>query len=295
MTFYQCITYVFLIGLSFNLDAQSDTTGLDVPLPIDTSSESYRLPTISLSVPDPVQQGYLGIIGGGLIFQSRTRITGEFFDPDGNASFSIGLGNPEKYLGLETRMNIYGLSSGLGAPGNFGEGTFDFHLSRALPNDIWVGAGGFNLFGWDLEPPNKLASYYLVTSKIFKLKEGNRAFSHMYVSLGMGNGRFRLDNDYTIFDEAPWNLFASVAVQVGKEMNFIAEWNGFNVFSGVSVLPFKKLPFQMIVGIDDIFHPNRKLIVAASCSLSVFKKSRMVSFPTAGFIKPPPPQTSRVF
>ena len=268
-------------------NTQIDTLLLENPI--------NRVAAISLSVPDPYRKGYLGIVGGGLILQSRTRITKHFFDPDGNASLALGLGNPEKFFGLEVRMNIYGLSDALGAPGNFGESTFDFHFSRLLGNDVWLGAGGYNLTGWNLEPPNELASYYFVTSKGFRLHQRDKAFSHLFLSVGIGNGRFRADEDYSISDEAPWNVFGSVALQVLPEGNFMVEWNGFNMFSGFSVLPFKKWPLQIVIGVDDIFNEKRKLVVAGSMSVHLFNKKGCSALHAASVMGPPPPQTSRIY
>ncbi|MEO1260220.1 MAG: hypothetical protein AAFZ15_15600 [Bacteroidota bacterium] len=255
----------------------------------------FRVPAISLGVPDPYRKGYLGIIGGGMILQSRTRITRHFFDPDGNASLAMGLGNPEKWFGLEVRMNIYGLSDALGAPGNFGESTFDLHFSRLLGNDVWLGAGGYNLTGWNLEPPNELASYYFVTTKGFQLNQRTNAFSQFYLTVGIGNGRFRADEDYSIADEAPWNVFGSAALQVLPEGNFVVEWNGFNMFSGFSVLPFKKWPLQVVIGVDDIFNEKRKLVVAGSMSVQLFNKQGRSALHRASLMGPPPPQTSRIY
>ncbi len=254
----------------------------------------YRVPATSLSVPDPFRKGYFGVVGGGIFFQQRTRITGHFWDPDGNASFSVGLGNPEKYIGFETRVNIYGLANDKGAPNNFGEGTLDLHFSRLLSNDIWLGAGVFDLFGWDPEPPNKLTSYYFTAMKSFKLRNTGHFGKSIYITVGVGNGKFRQDKDYNILYENPWNYYGSIALQVLPEGNFIAEWNGFNAFSGMSFIPSKKLPLQVLVGIDDIFHENKKLIVTATMSFYMARKSNQTKYSNYSLIPVTPPQTSRV-
>ena len=256
-----------------------------------------RISAISVTVPDAYRQGYFGVVGGGLTLQSRTRITNEFWDPDGNASASFGLGNPEKYIGLELRVNIYGLGNKIGAPDNLGEGTFDIHISRLLVEDVWIGAGVYNLIGWDLEPPNRLVSYYVVGSKGILFNHDAKAFSRMYVSFGIGNGRFRADEDYSILDQAPINFFGSMAVQVMPEGNFIAEWNGYNMFSGLSLLPIKQWPIQIVVGIDDIFQKNRKLVVGGALTFHMFRDevSGRSLYSPFSMLAPPPVQTSRVY
>jgi len=253
-----------------------------------------RVPATGLSLPAPYRQGYLGVVGGGLFLQQRTRITGQVFDPDGNASFSVGLGNPEKWVGCEVRVNIYGLDNKRGAPGNFGEGTLDFHFSRHIGHDLWLGAGVFDLFGWKPEPPNKLTSYYLSAIKVFHLNQSSSFFHSVYLSAGTGNGKFRRDADYSIYTKDPWNFYAGLAVQVLPEGNLIVEYNGYNAFTGFSVLPFRKVPFQLVGGVDDLFHENKKIILTGSVSFYLFKKHDRSQFGRLSLIPPPPPQTSRV-
>ncbi len=266
------------------------------PLLPDSLSDGtlYRIPALGLSVPDPFRKGYLGVVGGGLFLQQRTRITNRFYSPDGNALFSVGLGDPEKWVGLEVWVNIYGLANNKGAPGNFGEGTLDVHFSRNLKNGFWVGAGVFDLLGWKPEPPNKLTSYYVVAMKTFKLRSYGTFFKSIYLTVGSGNGKFRRDADYNILSQNPWDFYGSVAVQVLPAGNFIAEWNGFNAFSGLSILPFKKLPFQLLVGVDDIFHENKKIVISGSMGLYLNKKPNKPRFYKYSLVTPPPPQTSRI-
>ncbi len=285
----------FLVGILLSFTTLFSQNPTD-PLLLDSALNgfNYRVPAISLSVPDPFRKGYLGVAGGGLFLQQRTRITGRFYSPDGNASFSLGLGNPEKLIGLEVRINIYGLHDSKGAPGNLGEGTLGIHFSRLLKNDFWIGGGVFDLFGWKPEPPNKLTSYYLVAMKAFNLRNEGTFCKSIYLTLGAGNGKFRRDADYNIKSQNPWNIYGGAAVQVLPEGNFVVEWNGFNAFTGFSVLPFKKLPFQMIIGVDDIFHKNKKIILSGSLSLSLNKMSNKSRFFKYSLVSPPPPQTSRI-
>lgn len=235
------------------------------------------------------------MIGGGLTLQSRTRLSGDAFDPDGNAALSVGLGNPEKMLGLEARLNFYGLGNSAGAPGNLGEGTLDLHASRRLSDRFWVGAGVFDLTGWQREEPNKLTSFYATATGVLTLHPFRFPFGKkLYLTAGLGNGRFRTDDTYTLAKKGPAGIFGSVAVPLWREGNFVAEWSGYNVFIGLSFFPLKKLPGQIIIGVDDLFHEKRKIVVAGSVGLLLGKNQRKTQF--HGLVIPafPPPQTSRI-
>ncbi len=250
-----------------------------------------RTAAMSLHSPVSYGSGYLGAIGAGATFQHRTRLSGKKFDPDLNPSLDVGLGNPEKIIGVNARLNIYGISNVQGAGNNLGEGTLDLHLSRKINERLWLGAGGYDLIGWKLEEPNRLQSLYFSATKLF----GAAPF-FASLTAGVGNGRFRKDEDYTLEKEAPFAFFASAALRILPEGNLIVEWTGYNVFSGISWLPFRKIPVQVVLGADEIFHKRWKVVIGVSAGFFLQKKYRG---PGNGFYRislpvPPPPQTSRV-
>lgn len=261
-----------------------------------TDSTRYfnRIAAISSSSPDAFGKGYFGTIGIGGTLQHHSRL-GIKFDPDGNIISAIGLGNPEKYIGIDLRVNIFGFGNVGGRPDNLGEGSLDLHLSRMLHRNLWIGAGTYNMVHWIADGPNKLQSYYASTTAIFHLKENNRkAFSTLFLTAGVGNGKFRTDGDYTLAKPGPIGAFGAVALQVFPEGNFIAEWTGYNVFSGFSIMPSKDLPWQVLVGADDIFHKKRHLIIATSFGFHLFKDSYNTHARMAILPPPPPPQSSRI-
>ncbi|MEK7254983.1 MAG: hypothetical protein AAB316_09580 [Bacteroidota bacterium] len=249
-----------------------------------------RVAALASTVPDAFAKGYLGTVGGGLTFQHKTRLG----SADANVALSAGLGNPEKLIGVDLRLNIYGTGSSTGAPGNFGEGTLELHLSRMVSKRFWVGAGVHDLVGWRQEPPNKLNSIYLTGTTVLSLKKDeNSAFAFCYLTAGVGNGRYRTDEKYTLEEESPFGVFGSAAVQVLPQGNFIVEWTGYNMFTGVSVFPFKKFPGQIVIGVDDLLEKQKRFVVAISGGLHFFKHKnstyRFLSVPP-----PPAPQTSRI-
>lgn len=270
---------------------QTETDTLAVPpgemVSVDTCP--MRVPALSLVTPNPFRQGYLGSLSGGLTLQSRTRLSGDRFDPDGNASFNIGLGDPSRWLGISLRANIYGLAEDQGAADNFGEGTFDLHFSRQVTKSFWVGGGGYDLTGWKREIPNQLTSIYIVATKTISLSSGENKLP-LYLTAGVGNGRFRRDEKFDVEEGGGLDFFGSLAVPILPKANLIFEYTGYNAFSGISFFPFDDLPAQLVIGVDDIFNEKWSFIFAGSMSLNWRRKGCWRSH---GWVPPPPPQPSR--
>jgi hypothetical protein len=249
-----------------------------------------RLPALGSSIPHIVGMGYWGTVGAGMNFQSTTRLHIISWAPDASACVNIGLGNPERAIGVDMHINIYGVSNKLGEKSNFGEGTINLHLSRQIHPQFWVAVGGYDVLGWETSIVNALKSYYLAANYRFDLRpQPSSFFSTLYITAGLGNGRFRRDADFDINRSNPFGVFGSLAIQVLKEGHFLVEWSGYGLYTGFSVLPFKKLPFQFIIGGDDLLHPQRRLVLAANMSLFLKKNA-----PNKRFVPPPPPpQMSR--
>jgi hypothetical protein len=265
---------------------------------VATSIQPYRIPAIGLYVPDAYGKGYLGNIGVGGTLQSRSRLSGDFINPDGNAVLAMGLGNPENLVGLDLRLNLYGFFNAIGAPDNSGEGSIEVQLSRRISDKWWVCTGIGDLMGWQLAPAHRIQSFFATTTGILQLRKGtdiaSPAFSRLYLTAGFGNGRFRLDKDYSINSEGPLSFIASAALQVGRETNLFAEWNGYTMVTGFSSFPFRRLPLQIIVGIDDVFHEKWKFIASCGAGISLNKREGQHGFRRLIIATPPPPQTSRV-
>jgi hypothetical protein len=252
---------------------------------------SKRMAAITASVPPIIGTGYCGVLGIGSNFQNTTRLNNTKWGPDFSALVALGLGNPEKSVGADLRFNIYGLSDKIGQPSNLGETTIDCHFSRKINTNIWIGIGGYDLGGWQRSEPNKLKSFYGAVSYILPLKNDSLSFlSKVYITAGLGNGKFRADDSYTLKHSNPIGVFGSVAVQIVPEGNFIAEWSGYGLYSGFSLYPFKRIPFQITLGYDDMLHAQRRFVIAASLGFYLKKdKGNKLYLPP-----PPPPQTSRV-
>ena len=250
-----------------------------------------RLTATSSSVPHIIGTGYLGVLGIGANAQNTTRLNNNTWGPDGSAKLTFGLGDPEKTIGADIRLNIYGLSNKAGQQNNAGESTTDIHFSKKIKENIWVGIGGYDLLAWNASEPNRIKSIYGALSYTLPLRSDSSFFMRkLYITAGVGSGRFRTDAHFSLKSSLPVGIFGSVAFQIISEGNIIAEWSGYGLYSGFSFFPFKKLPFQMMVGYDDMLHPQRRFVLAGSIGFYLKKNSGNKMY----LPPPPPPQSSRV-
>ncbi|MGL5075044.1 MAG: hypothetical protein ACRDBG_04300, partial [Waterburya sp.] len=169
-------------------------------------------------------------------------------DGDATWGFGVGLGNAQKAVGAELSYNL----ASFGQNGrDFGSGGFNLKLHRKIA-DGWGAAIGWNSF-LSIGDDNDLDdSVYFATSKIFKTRENiNSAFSRVGVTVGMGNGQFRNEDDISN-DEDNFNVFGSLAFRVARPVSFVTEWTGQDLGMGLSVSPFRTLPMTFNLGVRDI-------------------------------------------
>jgi len=257
------------------------------------AQQGSRVPAIASNVPEFFAKGYLGTLGGGFLMQSNSRLTGKTFDPDANAIFTLGLGNPEKFAGVDLRVNIYGLGGKAGGRKDFGRGSLDLHLSRKVTNMLWAGAGIYDLTAWKDSSSNIMRSAYFGFTTIVPLNTERRTFNTLYLSAGLGNGRFRSNRNFTSSTEGKLNIFGSAAIQVLPEVNYLLEWSGYSLYTGVAFYPFEIIPGQILIGVDELTNKHRRYIIAFSVGFQSVSptKSRIRNRTIPA---PPPPQSSRL-
>lgn len=197
----------------------------------------------NLTVDNPAPfGGKFGTVGGGVAYQSRTRI-GE--NADANAGFSVGLGDYKKYAGLSLNFNIFGLSPTIGEDDNFLSGAMDLMVNRMVTPYVFVGGGVRSLVKWkspELRARNNRSFFFTSSFIIPFSRQYTKPLSLFFVTAGVGNGVFRLKKDFDLRTSGKFNVFGSMALQIFRGSNVILEWNGYEINSGISVYPFKKIP-----------------------------------------------------
>lgn len=208
----------------------------------------------SVSVQTPIGfGGYWRTASAGIVFVHRTRFTR---NADASIAGSIGLGNPETAVGLDASIAITGLSNDLGEEDNAGGGSLSFQISRNLPNNFGIGVGAQNIVTWRSGASDNGESVYFVASKVLPLKANlNEPFSIAFLSLGLGNGIYRAEEDFSPNDDwggTPFNVFGSAAINLSENVNGIVEWTGQDLTLGMSIVPFKEIPLVFTPSFIDV-------------------------------------------
>lgn len=198
-------------------------------------------PAASVSVPTA-----LGVDAGelffGVAYQGRTRYTNE---DDAAAVIGLGLGT-RRVLALEAALTTY--STFRSAP--LETGGLSLKLHRVVPGHSSIAVGYENALLWGGSDDD--GSLYAVASRQLNLRERPAApFSTAVVSLGVGNGRFRSEQD-DAEDNETVNLFAAAGVRVAAPLSLVADWTGQDLNAAASITPFLRLPLVITAGVADI-------------------------------------------
>ncbi|TRU45071.1 MAG: hypothetical protein EWV49_19165 [Microcystis aeruginosa Ma_QC_Ch_20071001_S25] len=203
-------------------------------------AEFVVAPSGSISTPSAFGANF-GQIFGGFGFQSRTRFTNQ---ADGGLALGVGLGEPQKIVGLDVTLAILSLFGD-----NAGRGSFSFKIHRSLPEGFAVALGFENAIRWGETDAG--SSIYGVVSKFFQLTETTKEpFSQLTLSLGVGGGRFRSEG--AIEDGVnSLGVFASAGLRIVEPVSAIVEWSGQDLNAGISLIPFPKIPLTVnLAGAD---------------------------------------------
>lgn len=200
----------------------------------------FGTPGSSSSVPT-AWGGRLGDLGVSFSYQQRTRYGNR---DDGSIGFLVGLGDPINAVGFDAEMTILDLDP-------FGErGSFTFKLHRQLPQDFAIAAIVENSLIWGTSDVD--TSVAGVVSKMVRLKESSsEPFSRLYLSLGVGSGRFRTE-DEVIDDIGSVGVFASAGIRIVEPIHFVTEWNGQDLNVATSITPLRNYPLLITLAGHDL-------------------------------------------
>lgn len=166
---------------------------------------------------------------------------------DGSIGIGIGLGDSRRAVGLQLS---YTLASFGTLDRDFGTGGFNAKLHRQFDNGLSVALGweGFATIG-DVDFEDTI--YGTITQIIRTTPDIDRPFSRIALTAGVGNGRFRSEEDVNN-DVDGVNVFGSAAVRIARPVSVIVEWTGQDLAAGVSIAPFRNFPLVITPALRDI-------------------------------------------
>ncbi|HEX8695056.1 MAG TPA: hypothetical protein VF746_21775 [Longimicrobium sp.] len=212
-------------------------------LRLDTPVERIvALPAASISSPTAfgVDFGQAYVSVG---YQGRTRFTDQ---DDAAVTAGLGLGDRNRYAGLELTLSSYSTIRG-GGP--FETGGVGLKLHRAVGPWTGVAVGVENLASWGGSDAGRSA--YAVGTHVFRLADPGDPFSALAATLGVGNGRFRSEDD-VFADEETVNVFGALGLQVLEQVSLVGDWNGQDLFAAVSIAPLRHVPLVINLGAADL-------------------------------------------
>ena len=210
---------------------------VSIPKPVEDYAAS---PALSIYIP----VGYGA--DNNTVFMSGNYQASVRNDPGsvGTGGIGIGLGDAAKSVGAELSYTFETTDD------PFGQGGFNAKLHRRLGQDL-AGAIGWNGF-LNIGRNDFEQSKYGVITKVFRTQDSlSKPFSRVAVTAGVGDGQFRSNGAVKAGDNNV-NVFGNVAVRVARPVSFIAEWTGTDLGLGLSIAPFKNIPFVITPAVRDI-------------------------------------------
>jgi len=161
-------------------------------------------------------------------------------DVDGSALVGFGLGDPSRFLGLETAINIISLQEGFAEDGSWG-----FKLHRALPFRGAVAIGVDDTGGWG-DAKEKHSSAYAVYTQVIDLNpQSPKRPMGLAFSAGLGDERFAAPGDDV-------GALASVALSWQRQASVIVDWHAGELHVAASGVPLYQLPLVITAGFINV-------------------------------------------
>ncbi len=215
--------------------------------------------TSSVTTPTAYGMGWRSIALG-VSGQDGTQSTRK---PFGEYAVGFGLGDPDRLVALTTMMTLGGLNEVVR------DGNFNFQLSRNIVPGMAVAMGIENVAGWGGDKEVQ-KSKYLVASRSFKLDMFYGRPLGLIGSLGVGNSRFVHDITPTSRDLHRYAPFAGLNIQVLPQASWVMDYVGETLNTGMTVIPFVKLPMVASLTFIDLTHRGgRRIPISGSIGYSI--------------------------
>lgn len=221
------------------------------PEPAPPPVTSYLIfPGSTLSTPSALGAEH-GTVFAGAGFQETTR--GHRHLPfedrvDGAVLAGFGLGDARELVGAEVYVTSYS---------TFRSGFFEriglsFKVHRQVGDNTAVAVGWENALRSGDDDGDPGTSLYGVATRVFPLRAAaTDPFGLLTGSIGIGNGRFRSEDD-VLDDRETVNVFGSLALQIVRPVAAVADWTGQDLVLGASVAPFAHWPVVVNAGFADV-------------------------------------------
>jgi len=168
-------------------------------------------------------------------------------DFDGSAAIVFGLGDADKYVGLETAIVTSSLTGSETFTGNesdeFGEsGGLSFKLHTNVPGGAALAIGVIGTGRWGAAEEANESSVFANATKVFSIDTGSSKHA-LVANIGVGDGSFT-----NSFRDDGVNVFGSLAFYFTRQLSLIADHNGRFTNLAMSAAPIRGIPLVVTLG-----------------------------------------------
>ncbi|HLM68337.1 MAG TPA: hypothetical protein VK358_12450, partial [Longimicrobium sp.] len=95
-------------------------------------------------------------------------------------------------------------------------------------------------------------SLYAAATRMVSLREDpSQRFGTAVFTLGVGNGRFRFEDDDADGNQTV-NVFAAAGVRVSEPLSLVGDWTGQDLNLAASITPLRRVPLVLTTGVADV-------------------------------------------
>lgn len=170
---------------------------------------------------------------------------------DGSGVLGVGLGDPQRAIGLEAVVNVISLQEGFAEDGSWG-----FKLHTTLPNRAAIAVGVDDTGGWGAATEQRSSAYAVYTQVIDLSPDTPKRPLSLAFNVGAGQERFAAPGD----DVAP---IGSVALSLHRQASVIADYSRGELNLAASVVPMYRIPLVVTAGFINVTERNADIEFAA--------------------------------
>ncbi|MDF1654339.1 MAG: hypothetical protein P1U34_04425 [Coxiellaceae bacterium] len=160
---------------------------------------------------------------------------------DGYLNFGAGLGNGDKYVGLQGTVLLDSVSGDNNS--NFAaNGSFGFKLFRWLSPNLSIAAGVANVGRWGALKQDANSWYGSMTDYFSFFQDGRFPIA---ATFGFGSGVFDSFASFRANSDANMKPFGSLAVSLIPQLSVIADYTTDIWSTGLSLVPYLPLPLAV--------------------------------------------------
>ena len=219
----------------------------------DASETGITIPVYNLYLPNRGGKTITTPSGWGAsnntVFMGAVIVSPQAYTSDNDSAvvFGFGFGDPVKNIGLQLSANMNDVSE----QDNFSYGV---KAHRYLGHGTSIAIGGEHLFHEEESDADE-SFYFSLSHACQKYHSSKPGVSKLHITIGAGSGRFgkksELDIEHSKGKHGTY-VFGAAAYEIFDSANFILEWNGINLNAGISMMPFKNIPFVFTIGALDL-------------------------------------------